>query len=187
MDILTLAECWNRKKQDCEKDWNFNYIKENTHTKCSYCLNQENKIKPPPSPPPPLPLPPNDEKNVELLLKRCQNSDNYVPVKEKLVLFESLCRLGRKVRSTEDVSLKINVDNTKRAVSMHDLSNCAASTPGVRQMCKYFENKTDEQESEKYATINRTNRRLINSDSQLHSVSRPTYRYNNNFHDVSCA
>jgi len=189
LDILTLADCWTRKKQeDCEKDWNFNYVKETTHPQCNFCTSlppktkiEAPKLQPPQHPPPPPPPLQHDEKNIEVLIKRCQNSENYVPVKDKLVLFESLCRLGRKVRSTEDVSVKINMEATKRAVSMHDLSNC---TTGVRQICKYFENKTDQRESDKFATIHRPNRRLIHSDSQLHSVQN-MYRYNREFQNVS--
>lgn len=70
--------------------------------------------------------------DVETLLKKCQNSESYVPVKEKLMLFESLCRLGRKVRSTEDVTVKVEVETAKRTRSLHDLSSCVA----VREMCR---------------------------------------------------
>lgn len=119
----------------------------------------------------------NDEEAcVELLLKRCQNVENYVSVKEKLVLFESLCKLGR-VRSSEDVSLRNNTssctatsnnNNNKRARSLHDLSNCIVNN-GVREICKYFERKTD-QSTIITSNINdiKTNKRLIYSDSSLH-------------------
>lgn len=58
-----------------------------------------------------------------------------MPVKEKLMLFESLCRLGRKVRSSEDVTtVRLSeVETTKRARSLHDLSSCVA----VREMCRW--------------------------------------------------
>ncbi|CAH1993172.1 unnamed protein product [Acanthoscelides obtectus] len=86
-----------------------------------------------------------EEKQVEDLMKKCQNAENYVPVKEKLFLFESLCKLGRKVRSTEDVSLKIDT-SSKRARSLHDLSNINSHI-AVREICKYFENKNETQEN----------------------------------------
>lgn len=122
-----------------------------------------------------------DEEAVEVLLKKCQNPESYVPVKEKLVLFESLCRLGRKVRSTEDVTFKIEVE-TKRARSLHDLSSCFGSHIAVREICKYFETKGEE-EAGNYPIVNRTNRRLINSDSQLNNVR----KYTQHLHNISCA
>ncbi|VEN45481.1 unnamed protein product [Callosobruchus maculatus] len=110
--------------------------------------NREERI--PPLPPPRTPekvpgIPEEiEEKQVEDLMKKCQNVENYVPVKEKLFLFESLCKLGRKVRSTEDVSLKIDT-TSKRARSLHDLSNLNSHI-AVREICKYFENKNETQE-----------------------------------------
>lgn len=158
LDILTVAGCWNKKynQEDCTEDWNCNYIKNQDVQSLYASERQKAKSQSPPS----------DERSIEVLLKRCQNADNYVPVKEKLVLFESLCRFGRRVRSTEDVSVKINVE-AKRAVSMHDLSN--SSLTGVRQICKYFENKREPQEelSSTYGTIHRASRRLINFNTQL--------------------
>ncbi|KAF5270637.1 hypothetical protein FQA39_LY01375 [Lamprigera yunnana] len=157
LDILNLADCWNKKDKDCKQDWNCNYINHDRHH-CKYCNlpKRENNE---------LCVQENDERKIEVLIKRCQNSDNYVPVKEKLVLFESLCRFGRKVRSTEDVSVKISIEN-KRALSMHDLSN--NSITGVRQICKYFEKKTDQQNDLlKYTTVQRPNKRLINIESNL--------------------
>ncbi|KAL3272413.1 hypothetical protein HHI36_013894 [Cryptolaemus montrouzieri] len=110
-----------------------------------------------------------EEKTVETILKKCQNVENYVPVKEKLVLFESLCRLGRKVRSTEDVSYRNEVE-TKRARSMHDLSNFGSHI-AVREICKYFENKKDTIDVRSATT---KNKRLVCSDSQLHNVKNPS-------------
>lgn len=161
LDILNLASCWSNKsdKEDCNQDWNCNDIEHNRQTHCRLCTNFQKKDEQKPC------TQPNDERNIEVLLKKCQNSDNYVPVKEKLVLFESLCRFGRKVRSTEDVSVKINVES-KRALSMHDLSS--NSMTGVRQICKYFENKNDQQEEVlKFNTVHRPNRRLIHIEPQL--------------------
>ncbi|XP_044759491.1 uncharacterized protein LOC123317166 [Coccinella septempunctata] len=108
-----------------------------------------------------------EEKTVETILKKCQNVETYVPVKEKLVLFESLCRLGRKVRSTEDVSYKSDVE-TKRARSMHDLSNVGPHV-AVREICKYFENKTDTKEI-KNIEKNVQRNRLMCSEPQFLSV-----------------
>lgn len=103
----------------------------------------------------------NDEKAFELLLKKCQNHENYVPVKEKLLLFETLCKLGRQVsRSTEDVHLKVEIA-TKRAKSLHDLHS--VSCAGVKQICRYFENKCESKNNDK---------RLIHSDSHLNTIQR---------------
>ncbi|CAH1183058.1 unnamed protein product [Ceutorhynchus assimilis] len=94
-------------------------------------LGERVKVKPPPNSNCDSP-----EEVVETLLKKCQNTETYVPVKEKLCLFESLCKMGRKVRSSEDVSSKpFRKPEPKRAKSCHDLSNMNA----VREICKYFE------------------------------------------------
>lgn len=107
----------------------------------------------------------NDETKVEDLLKKCQNAENYVPVKEKLLLFETLCRLGRKVRSTEDVSLKVDV-TAKRAKSLHDLSFNSAP---VKEICRYFEKQT-ENEPKPSDSIMKRDQRLIRSDSNLNAL-----------------
>lgn len=104
----------------------------------------------------------NDENAIEILFKKCQNQENYVPVKEKLLLFETLCRLGRKVRSTEDVNLKMDV-GAKRARSLHDLHSI--NSAGVRQICRYFENKCDSQK-------NNEEKRLMHSDSHLNTLQK---------------
>nr|CAH7738891.1 unnamed protein product [Callosobruchus chinensis] len=181
LDILTIAECWKRRDDRHERDWNYNDCspeKTKTNTtdeameECAACQNdctnaeyapttdvwrreppeiknREERIPPLPSPRTPdnkVPGIPEEieEKKVEDLMKKCQNVENYVPVKEKLFLFESLCKLGRKVRSTEDVSLKIDT-TSKRARSLHDLSNLNSHI-AVREICKYFENKNETQE-----------------------------------------
>ncbi|XP_063904483.1 uncharacterized protein LOC135123611 isoform X2 [Zophobas morio] len=154
LDIFTLANYWGRKPTN--KDCNSNYI-EPLDAQCTVCNNISNE-------------PIFEETAIETLFKKCQNSENYVPVKEKLILFESLCKLGRKVRSTEDVSCKTTVGATKRARSMHDLSNLNGHS-AVREICKYFEVKSEANVNSvhRYGTITRFNR----SDSQLNSVQKP--------------
>jgi hypothetical protein len=153
LDIFTFATCWTKNQP---KDCNSNYIEEPVEPRCTACVKNNNE-------------PPSEEKTVETLLKKCQNAENYVPVKEKLILFESLCKMGRKVRSTEDVSCKTGVGGTKRARSMHDLSNFNQHS-AVREICKYFEIKSEASESASgvhtYGTIARFN----HSDSQLNSA-----------------
>lgn len=205
LDILTLNECWNRKEpfngtpqsnappdlppeeilpKRLETKPNVVYdVNRNPVTSTEKVLNikvpapQESKDVVDSG----RKLPVKDEEAVEVLLKKCQNPESYVPVKEKLVLFESLCRLGRKVRSTEDVTFKIEAE-TKRARSLHDLSSCFGSHIAVREICKYFETKGEE-EAGNYPIVNRTNRRLINSDSQLNNVR----KYTQHMHNISCA
>nr|XP_033335943.1 uncharacterized protein LOC117226075 [Megalopta genalis] len=82
------------------------------------------------------------EEDVARLLERCQRVDHYVPVREKLTLFESLSRLGgRLARSTEDLgrsSAKPSPRGKQRARSLHDLNRGARAVP-VREMCRFFE------------------------------------------------
>lgn len=198
LDILTLTECWNRKNSTDygENDSAPARTEENDKreiTKSSarvlYDVNR-NPVAPNKPETSPVdskdtvdsrvPRLEHDEKAVEVLLKKCQNPESYVPVKEKLMLFESLCRLGRKVRSTEDVTFKIDMES-KRARSLHDLSNCVSTHIAVREICKYFENKGEDGErARSFPIANRKNRRLVNSDSQLNNVQR-------HFHNVSFA
>lgn len=103
-----------------------------------------------------------DENTIEVLLKKCQNHENYVPVKEKLLLFETLCRLGRNVRSTEDMHLKVDMVTAKRARSLHDLHSI--SSAGVRRICRYFEDKCESTNDVK------KDKRLIHSDSNLNNI-----------------
>ncbi|RZC33203.1 hypothetical protein BDFB_010134 [Asbolus verrucosus] len=167
LDIFTLANCWKRKTINESKDCNSNYL-EPVEARCTICISSANNnselVR--------YSDGSSEEKNIEHLLKKCQNSENYVPVKEKLILFESLCKLGRKVRSTEDVSCKTGVAATKRARSMHDLSNINQHS-AVREICKYFEVKNEAVDTvnnvNKYGTIARFNR----SDSQLNNVKKP--------------
>ncbi|KAJ8959590.1 hypothetical protein NQ318_021768, partial [Aromia moschata] len=160
LDILTIADCWKGREKRCEKDWNFNdclSMESTPKDSCVSCnescqqttsLNNNNS---------PVKMPEKvvavvEEHQVEDLLRKCQNVENYVPVKEKLFLFESLSKFGRKVRSTEDVSLKVDT-GTKRARSLHDLSNINSHI-AVREICKYFENKNDCQNEKKFVSSN---------------------------------
>lgn len=176
LDILTIADCW-RKDNKYEKDWNYNIVN-SLDTSYESCTSSSDE-KPPQSPTTTEDIdtdvettPPNGvqhepvaEKDVEDLLKKCQNVENYVPVKEKLFLFESLCKMGRKVKSSEDVSLRrqVNTSCNKRARSMHDLSNLNTHI-AVREICKYFENKTNTKQ-ETGLRNSKVTRRLIFTDN----------------------
>ncbi|XP_076763575.1 uncharacterized protein LOC143430977 [Xylocopa sonorina] len=87
------------------------------------------------------------EEDVARLLERCQRVDHYVPVREKLTLFESLSRLGgRLARSTEDLgraASKPSPRGKQRARSLHDLNRGARAVP-VREMCRFFEGDLEE-------------------------------------------
>ncbi|RZF43280.1 hypothetical protein LSTR_LSTR001541 [Laodelphax striatellus] len=79
---------------------------------------------------------------VARLMARCQQADHYVPVKDKKLLFESLCR-KRLVCSSDNIDsfspcsgLPLAVQ--PRAHSLHDLSRCHSALP-VKQLCRYFE------------------------------------------------
>ncbi|XP_031787225.1 uncharacterized protein LOC100678782 [Nasonia vitripennis] len=84
------------------------------------------------------------EEDVARLLERCQRVDHYVPVREKLTLFESLSRMGgRLARSTEDLgrsSSNPSPRGKQRARSLHDLNRGGAKSVPVREMCRFFEN-----------------------------------------------
>lgn len=91
------------------------------------------------------------EEDVAKLLERCQRVDHYVPVREKLTLFESLSRMGgRLARSTEDLGRSINKTPPKgkqRARSLHDLNRGNKPLP-VREMCRLFEGGEHDNEHE---------------------------------------
>ncbi|EFN70417.1 hypothetical protein EAG_08712 [Camponotus floridanus] len=99
---------------------------------------------------------PSCEEDVAKLLERCQRVDHYVPVREKLNLFESLSRLGgRLARSTEDLgrtSSKPSPRGKQRARSLHDLNRGARTLP-VREMCRFFEGDLLEQDDCPKTTI----------------------------------
>ncbi|XP_011876632.1 PREDICTED: uncharacterized protein LOC105566873 [Vollenhovia emeryi] len=101
-----------------------------------------------PNSPPAVPVTASPcEEDVAKLLERCQRVDHYVPVREKLTLFESLSRLGgRLARSTEDLgrtSAKPSPRGKQRARSLHDLNRGARALP-VREMCRFFEGDLQE-------------------------------------------
>ncbi|XP_034951420.1 probable serine/threonine-protein kinase MARK-A [Chelonus insularis] len=98
------------------------------------------------------------EEDVAKLLERCQRVDHYVPVREKLTLFESLSRLGgRLARSTEDLGRTSSQPSPKgkqRARSLHDLNRGVKTVP-VREMCRLFEGEKNEMNN--YNTNNHNN------------------------------
>jgi hypothetical protein len=83
-----------------------------------------------------------DEKEMMALLRRCQQVNNYVPVREKRRLFESLCRQGRRLAQSSDNlastfgMAEVKLKRKKRARSLHDLSR---SSVAVKEICQYFE------------------------------------------------
>lgn len=87
------------------------------------------------------------EEDLARLLERCQRVDHYVPVRDKLTLFESLSRMGgRLARSTEDLgrtSVRPSPKGKQRARSLHDLNRGLRSVP-VREMCRFFEGERDQ-------------------------------------------
>jgi hypothetical protein len=99
------------------------------------------------------------EEDVAKLLERCQRVDHYVPVREKLTLFESLSRLGgRLARSTEDLgrtSSKPNPRGKQRARSLHDLNRGARAVP-VREMCRFFEGDVEQDTCQKAMMLAKT-------------------------------
>ncbi|XP_053997407.1 uncharacterized protein LOC128886495 [Hylaeus anthracinus] len=99
---------------------------------------------------------PPREEDVARLLERCQSVDHYVPVREKLTLFESLSRLGgRLARSTEDLgraSSKPSPRGKQRARSLHDLNRGAKAVP-VREMCRFFEGDIDQDPNHKSISL----------------------------------
>lgn len=152
LDIFTLQDSWNPQNSNCDKDWNFNEnCASHANSKCcDICDTNIHFNNSYPTAASPLRSDSSfeedvvvEEKYVQDLLRRCQNTESYVPVKDKLFLFESLCKLGRKVRSTEDVPSKVGPTGSKRAKSLNDLSHSLGSHNAVREICKYFENKTN--------------------------------------------
>jgi len=99
------------------------------------------------------------EEDVAKLLERCQRVDHYVPVREKLTLFESLSRLGgRLARSTEDLgrtSSKPSPRGKQRARSLHDLNRGARAVP-VREMCRFFEGDVEQDTCQKAMMLAKT-------------------------------
>jgi hypothetical protein len=85
-----------------------------------------------------------DEKEMMALLRRCQQVDSYVPVRDKRRLFESLCQRGRRLAQSSDNLCsaagiaEVKLRRRKRARSLHDLSR---SNVAVREICQYFETR----------------------------------------------
>lgn len=85
-----------------------------------------------------------DEKEMAALFRKCQQVDNYVPVREKKRLFESLSRLGRRFAQSSDNlcstagGSEVKMRRKKRARSLHDLSR---GSMAVRDICRYFETR----------------------------------------------
>ncbi|CAG9858199.1 unnamed protein product [Phyllotreta striolata] len=147
LDILTIADCWTRIRSTYyEKDWNSNITKidhQHSLTTCKSCELNHNRSSTTQSK---KVVSEAEEQYVEDLLKKCQDANRYVPVKEKLFLFESLCKLRRKVRSSEDVSCRRDKQEAKRTSrSLHDLSDLNCSLGAVKEICRYFENKKSDE------------------------------------------
>lgn len=178
LDILSFQGNWNLPDSNCDKDCNFNdncASHSNPRTRCDICDKNRKFNNSCPSPANPLRRNSSfeeddvvEEKYVQDLLKRCQNTENYVPVKDKLFLFESLCKLGRKVRSTEDVPSRVDATSSKRAKSLNDLTHNLGSHNAVREICKYFENKNNNCDSGSSFKI----QRLGHSYNHLDHVNR---------------
>ncbi|XP_047356973.1 uncharacterized protein DDB_G0287625-like isoform X1 [Vespa velutina] len=115
------------------------------------------------------------EEDVARLLERCQRVDHYVPVREKLTLFESLSRLGgRLARSTEDLGRsesKPSPRGKQRARSLHDLNRGARSVP-VREMCRFFEG--DLRDTGQSNTINNKYTTLTKTSTRFSDPPTPT-------------
>lgn len=79
------------------------------------------------------------EPSVAILRMHCQDTEKYVPVKDKLALFESLCRVGRLARSSEELAAEAEQALAPRARSLHDLTRERSPHVPVREICKFFE------------------------------------------------
>lgn len=80
------------------------------------------------------------EPSVAILRMHCQDTEKYVPVKDKLALFESLCRVGRLARSSEELAAEAEQAAwAPRARSLHDLTRERSPHVPVREICKFFE------------------------------------------------
>lgn len=123
---------------------------------CSRSVDRPTIVAPKSPSSPSILTQPSCEEDVAKLLERCQRVDHYVPVREKLNLFESLSRLGgRLARSTEDLgrtSSKPSPRGKQRARSLHDLNRGARALP-VREMCRFFEGELLEQDGCPKTTI----------------------------------
>jgi hypothetical protein len=141
-----------RAQLECEKNYKTNYergrAKQRVLVKKRVCECGEKRLRAQSSDPvrkmsdSDFELEDVDEKEMAALLRRCQQVDNYVPVREKRRLFESLCRRGRRLAQSSDNlcrtagTAEVKVRRKKRARSLHDLSR---SNVAVREICQYFE------------------------------------------------
>lgn len=89
-----------------------------------------------------------DEAAVNELMVRCQKGDKYVSVRDKRLLFESLCRRsGRRfVCSSDNISEIAAVSDhcsipkqPPRTQSLHDLTRY--NSVAVKEICRYFEQR----------------------------------------------
>lgn len=135
--VSTVSLVNNNNNSDCFAVTRME-IQCNNDNNCPVPMNSEAVIILPPKSP--------CEEDVARLLERCQRVDRYVPVSEKLTLFESLSKLGgRLARSTEDLGRTSTMPTPrgkKRATSLHDLNRGVKSVP-VREMCRLFEGEKD--------------------------------------------
>ncbi|XP_036147720.1 uncharacterized protein LOC105830710 isoform X2 [Monomorium pharaonis] len=120
------------------------------------------------------------EEDVVKLLERCQRVDRYVPVREKLTLFESLSRLGgRLARSTEDLgrtSSKPSPRGKQRARSLHDLNRGTKALP-VREMCRFFEGDLEQDACQKTMNLVKT---------RFSEPAKNTWKDSSSKHDAPC-
>lgn len=78
------------------------------------------------------------------LIARCQQVDKYVPVREKRLLFESLCRrAGTRFSSSDNINEMCepySLSGQPRTQSLHDLSKYNHNV-AVKEICRYFEQR----------------------------------------------
>ncbi|XP_014255933.1 uncharacterized protein LOC106670265 [Cimex lectularius] len=118
----------------------------------------------------------SSENEMNELLDRCQRTDEYVPVKEKRILFETLCK-GRCESPYRPLEMG-------RAHSLHDLSTPIRSRENcvpVKEICRLFEQKshpsrTSEREYHSYTPQTETVDDLIKSTNADEERARKQFR-----------
>lgn len=102
--------------------------------------------------------------DVEALKQHCQDPENFATVREKLALFETLCRAGRLARSSEELAAATEKGlSGPRARSLHDLTRSRSPQVPVREMCKFFErcnNKSIRIQNKKSSTLPQTTQKV---------------------------